>query len=290
MIKLSGLSDVYNHTIKRIAIDEYSHDERGHAIELLGGIKKEEESRTLVVFDRGYFSFKLLNLFDNSKMKYIFRISTYVLSKCRREMESDNEVDKTFKVRLTRANTNGFRDETELVQEVLSKTFVIRMAIIDIGKEGKEFLITNLSDDEATIEELKELYHARWDIETAFRDMKKDLKLEEFSGRRERLILQDVYACAWVFNMVQFIIMERKCSLIQGKKYQMKHNRSVAIGAVKRNLVKALMHPSSRIRKESFDNMIKEIDRYLTPIRPNRSFSRGHKTKNHSRMSYRSNY
>ena len=205
-------------------------------------------------------------------------------------MESDNEVDKTFKVQLTHANTNGFRDETELVQEVLSKTFVIRMAIIDIGKEEKEFLITNLSDDEATIEELKELYHARWDIETAFRDMKKCLKLEEFSGRRERLILQDIYACAWVFNMVQFIIMERKCSLIQGKKYQMKHNRSVAIGAVKRNLVKALMHPSSRIRKESFDNIIKEIDRYLTPIRPNRSFSREHKTKNHSRMSYRSNY
>lgn len=233
MIKLSGLSDVYNHTIKRIAIDEYSHDERGHAIELLGSIKKEEESKTLVVFDRGYFSFKLLNLFDNSKMKYIFRISTYVLSKCRREMESDNE---------------------------------------------------------ATIEELKELYHARWDIETAFRDMKKGLKLEEFSGRRERLILQDIYACAWVFNMVQFIIMERKCSLIQDKKHQMKHNRSVAIGAVKRNLVKALMHPSSRIRKESFDNIIKEIDRYLTPIRPNRSFSREHKAKNHSRMSYRSNY
>lgn len=177
MIKLSGLSDVYNHTIKRIAIDEYSHDERGHAIELLGSIKKEEEeSKTLVVFDRGYFSFKLLNLFDNSKMKYIFRISTYVLSKCRREMESDNEVDKTFKIQLTRANTNGFRDETELVQEVLSKTFVIRMAIIDIGKEEKEFLITNLSDDEASIEELKELYHARWDIETAFRDMKKGLK------------------------------------------------------------------------------------------------------------------
>ena len=290
MIKLSGLSDVYNHTIKRIAIDEYSHDERGHAIELLGSIKKEEESKTLVVFDRGYFSFKLLNLFDNSKMKYIFRISTYVLSKCRREMESDNEVDKTFKVRLTRANTNGFRNETELVQEVLSKTFVIRMAIIDIGKEEKEFLITNLSDDEASVEELKELYHARWDIETAFRDMKKCLKLEEFSGRRERLILQDIYACAWVFNMVQFIIMERKCSLIQGKKHQMKHNRSVAIGAVKRNLVKALMHPSSRIRKESFANIIKEIDRYLTPIRPNRSFSREHKAKNHSRMSYRSNY
>ena len=88
MIKLSGLSDVYNHTIKRIAIDEYSHDERGHAIELLGSIKKEEESKTLVVFDRGYFSFKLLNLFDNSKMKYIFRISTYVLSKCRREMKA----------------------------------------------------------------------------------------------------------------------------------------------------------------------------------------------------------
>lgn len=120
--------------------------------------------------------------------------------------------------------------------------------------------------------------------------MKKGLKLEEFSGRRERLILQDIYACAWVFNMVQFIIMERKCSLIQGKKHQMKHNRSVAIGAVKRNLVKALMHPSSRIRKESFDNIIKEIDRYLTPIRPNRSFSREHKAKNHSRMSYRSNY
>ena len=90
MIKLSGLSDVYNHTIKRIAIDEYSHDERGHAIELLGSIKKEEESKTLVVFDRGYFSFKLLNLFDNSKMKHIFRISTYVVPQSLRTKPSSS--------------------------------------------------------------------------------------------------------------------------------------------------------------------------------------------------------
>lgn len=84
------------------------------------------------------------------------------------------------------------------------------MAIIDIGKEEKEFLITNLSDDEASIEELKELYHARWDIETAFRDMKKGLKLEEFKRKKRRLILQDIYAIPWVFNMVQFIIMGKK--------------------------------------------------------------------------------
>ena len=290
MIKLSGLSDVYNHTIKRLAIDEYDHDERDHAVKLLSSIRKEEQNKTLVVFDRGYFSFKLLNLFDNSKMKYIFRINKYVLSKYQKEMERNNEDDKTLEVRLKRANINGFRNETTLVQEILSKAFRIRMVIIDIGKEEKEFLITNLSDDEVTLDELKELYHARWDIETAFREMKKNLKLEEFSGRRERLILQDIYACAWAFNMVQFIIIERKSSLVQDKKYQMKHNRSVAIGAVKKNLVKALMHPSSKIRKESFENIVKEIDKYLTPIRPNRSYSRKHKTKNHSKMSYRSNY
>lgn len=45
MIKLSGLSDAYNHTIKRIAIDEYSHDERGHAIELLAASKKKKKAR-----------------------------------------------------------------------------------------------------------------------------------------------------------------------------------------------------------------------------------------------------
>lgn len=54
-------------------------------------------------------------------------------------MESDNEVDKTFKVQLTHANTNGFRNETELVQEVLSKTFVTAWQSLTSEKKRRNF-------------------------------------------------------------------------------------------------------------------------------------------------------
>ena len=45
-----------------------------------------------------------------------------------------------------------------------------------------EVLATNLSQTEFHTEEIKELYHMRWGIETAYETLKNRLQLENFTG------------------------------------------------------------------------------------------------------------
>ena len=57
--------------------------------------------------------------------------------------------------------------------------------------EGKyEVLITNLPKNEFSIEELKELYHMRWGIETSFRELKYSIGLIHFHSKKVEHINQ----------------------------------------------------------------------------------------------------
>ncbi|MCR0487373.1 transposase, partial [[Clostridium] innocuum] len=69
-----------------------------------------------------------------------------------------------------------------------------------IGKDIVEYLISNLPMNEYSIDDLKELYHLRWTIETSYNRLKNRIKLEEFSGFKEILIssiriFMQIYGC-----------------------------------------------------------------------------------------------
>ena len=44
----------------------------------------------------------------------------------------------------------------------------IRITLLDIGNEESEILATNLSNEEFSTEDLKELYAKRWTVETGY--------------------------------------------------------------------------------------------------------------------------
>lgn len=51
----------------------------------------------------------------------------------------------------------------------------LRVVRIKIGEERYESLVTNLPSNEFSTADLKQLYHLRWGIETAFRELKYSL-------------------------------------------------------------------------------------------------------------------
>ena len=53
----------------------------------------------------------------------------------------------------------------------------------------------------APYEDFKELYHQRWSIETEFDRLKNIHEIENFSGRKEICIKQDIYAKILTYNM-----------------------------------------------------------------------------------------
>lgn len=162
----------------------------------------------------------------------------------------------------------------------------------ETGESYDEVLLTNLTPDEFSIDGLKELYRFRWEIETAYNVLKNRMKLEKFSGVPERLILQDIYCCVWLYNltMLNIIEMNEAGEIPQDRyKYEMKSNISIAIGVVKTYFIKSLMSPTQKARKESVKQMNTLLFKHLVPIRPNRTTERTHGV-NKSRRSYRYTY
>lgn len=58
------------------------------------------------------------------------------------------------------------------------------MIKIPLENESLEVLATNLSEIEFSTDEIKELYHMRWGIETAYETLKSRLQLENFTGTK----------------------------------------------------------------------------------------------------------
>ncbi|WP_394327054.1 transposase [Methanobrevibacter cuticularis] len=63
-----------------------------------------------------------------------------------------------------------------------------------------ETLLTNLPEEIANSEELKELYGDRWTVEKDFDRLKNKLQIEKFTRRKKIRIEQDFYSHILIFN------------------------------------------------------------------------------------------
>ena len=72
----------------------------------------------------------------------------------------------------------------------------------DHGKDAWEVLITNLNRFEFPVAKMKELYHARWDIETSFRSLKYALGGIHFHSKKDAFIDMEIWSHLIMFNVV----------------------------------------------------------------------------------------
>ncbi|MBQ8496373.1 MAG: transposase, partial [Clostridia bacterium] len=68
-----------------------------------------------------------------------------------------------------------------------------------------EVLLTNLTENEFSVSELKGLYAMRWGIETSFRDLKYTLALSYFHSKKTENILQEIFARLIMYNFAELI-------------------------------------------------------------------------------------
>ena len=109
----------------------------------------------------------------------------------------------------------------------------------------------------------------RWGIETAFETPKSRLQLENFTGTKPAIILQDIYSTIYVSNIVVDIIQEAEQELdmndVKHYKHQMKINQSLSIRILKNDTQK---------KNILFQNLYEEIRKNLVPVRPDRHYKR----------------
>ena len=144
----------------------------------------------------------------------------------------------------------------------------IRIALIDIGNEEPEILATNLTPEEFSTEDLKELYAKRWTVETGFDRLKNLIEIEDFSGIRRQIIEQDFYAHIFVYNLAITIKNHAENNITRtprnkDKKIIYQSNFAKIIGNIYLFFFDILFGSRTK-REEIIDFIIKEASKELT--------------------------
>ena len=133
----------------------------------------------IVVYDRGYYSFQLLRAHLRRGLHSVFRLQrnanpvfdAFIAADC---------AERTVDVAPPRG-TPGPPCRVRLVRYTAGgTTFFLATTLLDRKRYRRQ--------------DLAKLYHARWGIEEYYKTAKKDLRLEQFRGRSERLVKQELYA------------------------------------------------------------------------------------------------
>ena len=134
--------------------------------------------------------------------KFLIRLPKNVFIHQIKQMKSNDEI---IQINMINSRLNNFDDENLKEKARKMGRLEIRIALVDIGKDEPEILATNLTPEEFTTEDLKELYKKRWTVETGFDRLKNLIEIEDFSGIRRPIIEQDFYAHLFVYNLAMTI-------------------------------------------------------------------------------------
>ena len=179
---------------------------------------------TIYIADRGYESYNNMAHIIEKGQKFVIRVkdlaSNGIVSAL--SLPETDEFDVCFSLGLTRKQTIevkksdlkylphnvnfDFLPKTSRKCIPMSPYYIsFRLVRFKLTEDTYEVLITNLTEEEFSVSELKELYAVRWGIETSFRDLKYSLTLSYFHSKKTENILQEVFAKLTMYNFAELI-------------------------------------------------------------------------------------
>lgn len=259
-------------------------DEIGAFISMIDRFEGDE--KTIFTADRGYESYNVLAHIQERGMKYVLRIkkpsSSGILHSL--QLEENSTFDLAFSYFLTKKQTNFVkhdRSQYHILQKdkrfdfcdlhhTLYYPLSFRVVSVEIAPGMFEYLITNLDPVSFPPDQLKRIYNLRWGVETSFRDLKYTIGLAAFHSRKAEFICQEIFARLIFYNLCELVvshaaIFHKTASHV----YQL--NFSQAVHILRRFFALGSDDPPL--------DVISLIQRYLLPVRPDRSNPR----KVHSR-------
>lgn len=284
---VSNYFDILNHYILNTVIDRETADERKLADKGWSELQKLNIPYPILrIKDRGYVSIKDFYYSNLNNEKYLVRLKKSDYKKQIDGMKSDDEI---IELKYNRSLMNYYKNIDLKFSELLKETrksIYIRVVKIKLPNGEVECLATNLTKEEVTTAEIKELYNLRWQIELNYHLLKESLKIETITSSKIELIKQDVYSQMLAFNILQSFIVDGQKELEQKQnnyKYEMKVNMNMAVGFIKKSLIIILIEENQDRQVKLLDTMSKKIQKYLVPVRKGRKYPRD---KNRFRNKY----
>ncbi|WP_270781635.1 IS4 family transposase, partial [Lactobacillus amylovorus] len=222
-LHVNALYDVLNKLYLDMVIQpRQKMDEREAALTMLKKLAQQEKD-FLVLMDRGYISFNLIENCNRLKYcHYVMRSKSGVGAFKEIMAMSNHEYDVDLSCRVTSSHyyyvthkdtekflhmilhkkhhykavrSKNTRDQRWDFEDMCDVRFrVCKFRINPPGSDDEwEVLITNLDRNEYPLARMKEIYHLRWGIETSFRELKYDLSGIQFHSKKDQFVYMEIY-------------------------------------------------------------------------------------------------
>lgn len=147
------------------------------------------QSGDVCVYDRGYYSYALLSQHIQAGVHPVFRMKKL----SGKDIDAFLDSDKTDEIITLMPNKVR---QKEILKSYPAMVFIpLKIRLIKYVINSKSYCIgTTLMDERYTIDVLKEVYHSRWGIEELYKVSKNIVEVNDFHGRSERAVKQELYA------------------------------------------------------------------------------------------------
>ena len=219
-VGIEALYDVLNNTYEDFVVcDNDDFSEKHTFLALVRRMK--DPGNTIVTADRFYGTLNMIAHLSRIGAHFVLRCkdinsngfaSGYNLS----GVSPDGTFDLTFHKTLTYSRRN-MDDPARDYQFVSRKDFGLyddespyyeldfRLVRVNLGNGHYELLVTDLPADVFSADDIADIYHQRWGIETSFRRLKHLMGTLYFHSYKHDSVLQEIYAKFIMYNYTALI-------------------------------------------------------------------------------------
>jgi len=271
--------DVINKMIVGSTINRCKFNERQCALEQMERAEELVGSKKVIyLFERGYISGEMLVELNEQNRKYLIRVGANNFKAEQADMNSSDE-EVTTKFTENRINVHRRNGNMKTADRLAAAGSVqVRFVKIILDNGETDCFATNLAEEEFNSDDIKYLYHLRWEIETAFDFLKNRLHIENFTGTKPISIEQDIYAAVYLSNIIQDMCIEAQMEFEQTNERRYKHpmtiNKNIVTGALKEALIEFVIIRNFKQKQLLFDEILDFIQANIIPIREERKYDR----------------
>lgn len=254
--------------------------------------------KTLIVADRGYESYNVFAyFFERTNVDFLIRVkqSQSAMREVRKLPMKELDMDISFTLTTTQTKTdkeNGYifiQTPKDRNKEYSGKTrmrrwnfpspypMTLRIIRVQLSTGEYETLATSLPRS-ITAEEIKELYHSRWGIETAFRELKYGIGIEHLHGKSEEFARQEIFSALTMANF---------CSRIARTAVIGQNGNSRLLYAVNRKMAIVLCRKYFTDKIADEEELLQKMEKHIEAVRPDRRNTRNLRVKSFSGFTYR---
>lgn len=296
-LHVNPLFDVLNKTYQHCIIQpQPQQDEVGALTFMLKWHQFHE--KTLIVADRGYESYNVFaHLQNTNNVDFLIRIKQDKTAMREISKLPMMELDTDVSFTITTTQTNEDKEKGHILIQTRKREdriysnktragrwdfpspYPMKFRVVRFLLETGEYetVATSLPRS-ITPTEIKELYHARWGIETAFRELKYGLGLVNLHGKKDNFVMQEVFAS---------MIMSNFCSRIANEVVVQKNSTNIHEYRVNMKMAIHICRRFYRTENADETQVLTDIARYTEPVRPGRRDERNLKAKSFVGFIYR---